>query len=426
MKNNFFDQFPTITDKEWKLKVQTELKGLEYNQTLVWGTRDEINVKPLYTKNDIDYENIQPLPRTAKDWKIISTYNNDAKQDSSFLYGYVIDSQTTIDSKLPNYLDLFVSLPANEQADLGALTSLENLTYLDYDPFGYLAQNGMWPDDSKQSSLDKLRKIAIIDKFEKNISIQADVYQNAGANHLQQIAIAAAHAVEYIEFLGKEIIPKIYFKFAVGSNFFFEIAKLRAFRFLWKLITDKYEVDENAFLFVENSKRNKSTLDIYNNIIRSSLEANSAILGGADAINIHAYNDLENASAFGDEIAAKQQLLLKKESFMDQFTDPVAGSYFIESLTNQFVEKSLETFKTIQLYGGFINALENETIQDMIYTSDKKEKSDFAEGKLSLIGVNKYPNPNDVKKIKSQERIIRDALFVPIIPTRLAEKLENQ
>ena len=86
--SKLFEDFDTISEKEWKNKVQVELKGLEYNETLVWGTNDQINVKPLYTKDDVDYSQIQPLPRSSKDWKIISKYSENKDQDYSFLYGY--------------------------------------------------------------------------------------------------------------------------------------------------------------------------------------------------------------------------------------------------------------------------------------------------------------------------------------------------
>ncbi len=428
MKNNLFDNFPTISDKEWKLKVQAELKGLDYNETLVWGTREDINVKPLYTKNDIVYDQIQPLPRKAKDWKIISRFTENPNQDDSFLYGYILDSNQVLEHNFANYIDLFIKVnPTLEDTieTVQKVAKLPNLKYLDFDPFGYYAQNGMWPNETKIKTVEQIKSILGFDGFDKSIAIQADVYQNAGATHIQQIAVAIAHAVEYIETFGTEITPKIYFKFAVGSNFFFEISKIRAFRFLWKLIADKYSVDENVFVFVENSERNKSKLDIYNNVIRSSIEANSAILGSADAIYIHSYDSLNQSTDFGEEIAAKQQLLLKRESFMDQYTDPVAGSFYIESITNQMAEKALEIFKTIQNYGGFLKCLENETIQDLIYNSDKKEKADFESNELNLIGVNKFRNPNDVIDNQYKKRIKKDALFVPIVPTRLAEKIEN-
>lgn len=423
--SKLFENFDSISEKEWKNKVQVELKGLEYNETLVWGTNDQINVKPLYTKDDVDYSAVQPLPKSSKDWKIISKYTGNKNQDYSFLYGYLIN-QNQIDSslELPNYLDLFIKY--NGTSDLKSLENLPNLKYLDLDIYGYLAQNGLWQNDSEKASKELVKEALALKNFEKVISIQGDVYQNAGANHVQQIAITLAHAVEYLENFGADIADKIYFKFAVGSNYFFEVAKLRAFRFLWKMILEQYNKESEAFIFTSTSDRNKSKLDIYNNVIRSTIEASSAIFGSSDAIFVGSYDEVNKESDFGLELAAKQQLLLQKESYLNQFTDPAAGSFYIESLTNQMAENALELFKTIQNVGGFVNALQNETIQDFIYTSAKKEQKDFDEQTIKLIGVNKFRNPADVIEKSPKEKVVKQALFVPIVPTRLAEKKEKK
>lgn len=423
--NKLFQDFDTISEKEWKNKVQVELKGLEYNETLVWGTNDQINVKPLYTKDDVDYSTIQPLPKSSKDWKIISKYTGNKNQDYSFLYGYLInqkEANSTLD--LPNYLDLFIQYDGSSA--LKFLEKLPNLKYLDIDPYGYLAQNGLWQNDSENATKELIKEALALENFEKVISIQGDIYQNAGANHVQQIAITLAHAVEYLENFGADVADKIYFKFAVGSNYFFEVAKLRAFRFLWKMILEQYNKESEAFVFTSTSDRNKSKLDIYNNVIRSTVEASSAIFGSSDAIFVGAYDELNNESDFGLELAAKQQLLLQKESYLNQFADPAAGSFYIETLTNQMAENALELFKTIQTAGGFIKALQSETIQDFIYTSAKKEQKDFDEQNIKLIGVNKFRNPSDVIEKMPKEKIVKPALFIPIVPTRLAEKEENK
>lgn len=423
--NKLFQDFDTISEKEWKNKVQVELKGLEYNETLVWGTNDQINVKPLYTKDDVDYSTIQPLPKSSKDWKIISKYTGNKNQDYSFLYGYLInqkEANSTLD--LPNYLDLFIQYDGSSA--LKSLEILPNLKYLDIDPYGYLAQNGLWQNDSENATKELIKEALALENFEKVISIQGDIYQNAGANHVQQIAITLAHAVEYLENFGADVADKIYFKFAVGSNYFFEVAKLRAFRFLWKMILEQYNKESEAFVFTSTSDRNKSKLDIYNNVIRSTVEASSAIFGSSDAVFVGAYDELNNESDFGLELAAKQQLLLQKESYLNQFADPAAGSYYIETLTNQMAENALELFKTIQTAGGFIKALQSETIQDFIYTSAKKEQKDFDEQNIKLIGVNKFRNPSDVIEKMPKEKIVKPALFIPIVPTRLAEKEENK
>ena len=423
--SKLFENFDIISDKEWKNKVQVELKGLEYNETLVWGTNDQINVKPLYTKDDVDYSAIQPLPRNSKDWKIISKYTGNINQDYSFLYGYLIPQKSFNEKiELPNYLDLFIEFDGS--TDLKSLENIPNLKYLDLDIYGYLAQNGLWQNDSQKASKALVKEVIELKNFEKVISIQADVYQNAGANHVQQLAITLAHAVEYLENFGADIADKIYFKFAVGSNYFFEVAKLRAFRFLWKLILEQYNKESEAFIFTSTSDRNKSKLDIYNNVIRTTLESSAAIFGSSDAVFVGSYDEVNNETDFGLELAAKQQLLLQKESYLNQFTDPAAGSFYIESLTNQLAENALELFKTIQNVGGFVRALENETLQDYIYTSAKKEQKDFDEQIIKLIGVNKYRNEADVIEKIPKEKIIKQALFIPIVPTRLAEKEEKK
>ena len=423
--NNLFEKFDAISEKQWKTKVQVELKGLEYNETLVWGTSDQINVKPLYTKNDIDYSSIQPLPRSNSDWKIISNYTGNQNQDYSFLYGYEINSNQLKEvNNLPNYLDLFINL--DDYSEASTFGEFKNLKYLNLDIFGFYAQNGLWPTETKEEAYQLVKDALANTEFEKSISIQADVYQNAGANHVQQLAITLAHAVEYLETFGPEIANKIYFRFAVGSNYFFEIAKLRAFRFLWKLILEQYDTETEAYIYCTNSLRNKSKLDQYNNVIRSSVEANAMILGGCDVINVKSYDDITETTDFGLELAAKQQLLLQKESNLDQFTDPAAGSYYVESLTNQLAENGLELFKTIQSVGGFIKGLENETIQDFVYTSARKEQKEFEANELNLIGVNKFRNMDEKLEHSKKEKVVKPALFLPIVPSRLAEKIERK
>ena len=166
--SKLFEDFDTISEKEWKNKVQVELKGLEYNETLVWGTNDQINVKPLYTKDDVDYSAVQPLPKSSKDWKIISKYTGNKNQDYSFLYGYLIhQNQINSSLELPNYLDLFIKYDG--ASDLQSLENLPNLKYLDLDIYGYLAQNGLWQNDSEKASKEVVKESLALKNFEKVI-----------------------------------------------------------------------------------------------------------------------------------------------------------------------------------------------------------------------------------------------------------------
>lgn len=394
--NKFFEDIIPISEKQWKNKVQVELEGLDYNKTLVWGTNDHINVKPLYLSNDVDYYNLKPISNATK---IIST---NIKLENKYCNAYFITENNSDQlESIPSESDLYFQY--HETLNFNVLKKLPHKKFLDFDVYGYYAQNGVRLKETRKADRDLIKKIVRESYCDKCIAIQADVYQNAGANHIQEIAISLSHAVQYIEDFGAEIADKIYFKFAIGSNFFFEIAKLRAFRFLWRMVMEQYDLKNEAHIVTSVSKRNKSSLDKDNNIVRASLEISASFLGKSDAIIVE--NEI-NPCDYND--------------------DYISGSYYIENLTDQMGEKALELFKTIQNSGGFLKSIENETIQDFIYSTAKKEQKDFDENILQLIGVNKNKISFDKNERTKKEKVIKQVRFLPIVPTRLAEKEEKK
>lgn len=420
------NDFPTITPQEWKLKVQAELAGLDYNEVLVWDTFEGIQVKPVYTKEDAQYQDLTP-EITNKDWKIIGNFLDDPKQDFSYLYGFNLkDEFIGKTSTIPEYLDLFFTCenPFQLIAE-NDFSKIPNLKYLGLDVLGNFARTGNWYKSEKED-FDLVEQILNENSFEKSILVDASLYQNAGANHVQQIAFAIAHGNEYLQKFGTETAHKIYFKTAIGSNYFFEIAKLKAIRKLWNLILEEYNSDAETFIYAETSLRNKSILDIQNNIIRSGLEASSAVQGKADVVSILPYDTLKNSTSFSEELASKQQLLLQRESYFDKFHDPVAGSFFVENLTDLFCKNALDLFKKIEAEGGFLKGLFEGSIQKMITKSAEKEQTAFDEGKLTLIGVNKFRNKTEnVEPITDETPKNVRTLIQPIFPKRLSTKIEK-
>ena len=422
--NQKTEEFKQLTPQEWKLKVQAELAGLDYNEVLVWDTAEGIQVKPVYANEDLP-EDVSTI-QTTKDWKIIGNFRNDSPQDFSYLYGFKVN-ESHFDQvlKLPEFLDLFFEIKTSTDS-LNQLnfSEIKNLKYLGLDVFGKFAETGNW-FHSQEEDLALTKKILTENTFEKSIEVNASLYQNAGANHVQQIAIAISHAVEYLENLGAEATSKLYFKVAVGGNYFFEIAKLRALRQLWNLILNEYNSQAETFIYAETSLRNKSLLDVHNNIIRSGLEASAAVQGKADVVQVFPYDEISGSTAFSEELASKQQLLLQKESYFDKFMDPVAGTYFVENLTELMSRNALELFKNIEAEGGFLKGLFDGRIQKMIQKTAEKEQQAFDEGKLTLIGVNKFRNPTDkIQPIPQPENPVRTQIK-PIFRKRLAEKNEN-
>lgn len=420
-KNNF----EQLSPKEWKLKVQAELAGLDYNEVLVTDTAEGIQVKPLYSSEDRNVEESQPIEST-KDWKIIGNFLNSEKQDSSYLYGFNVKQDVAKNvQNLPSYLDLFFECEnPTELFSTVDFSTIKNLKYVGLDPIGQLAKTGNW-NQSQEEDFNFVKSVLKENQFEKCIEVNASLYQNAGANHVQQIALAIAHAVEYVENFGVEAASKIYFKVAIGGNYFFEIAKLRALRKVWNLILDEYEVKTETFIYAETSLRNKSALDLHNNLIRSGLEVSAAVQGKADAIRVLSYDEVNSATEFSEELASKQQLLIQKEANFDKFLDPVSGSYFVENVSENMIKNALDLFKKIEADGGFLKSLYEGSIQKMIQKSADKEQAAFDEGKIILIGVNKFRNPKDRIQAKEMQKTNTRTVISPIFTKRLAKKVEN-
>lgn len=418
------NDFEAIGIKEWKLKVQAELAGLDYNEVLVYDTAEGIQVKPVYTVEDREADKSEVI-QTQKDWKIIGRLLAHQNQDFSYLYGLEV-AQAEDANRLPDYLDLFfeAGLPAETWKQIQAMQK-KNLQYFGYDPIGQLAQTGNWYE-SQEVDFALAGELIQSPILTKALEINSSIYQNAGANMVQQLALTLAHGVEYLENLGAEAADKLYFRVAVGGNYFFEIAKLRALRKAWQLILAEYGSQAEIMILAETSRRNKSLLDLHNNLIRSTLEASAAIQGKADVVRVLPYDELSASEAFSEELASKQQLLLQKESFFDKFEDPISGTYFVENLTDLMIQNALDLFKKIESDGGLLQSLFDGKVQSMVQKSADKEQAAFDEGKLVLIGVNKFRNPADRVQVMEKEKSNHRTLIAPLFAKRLAEKLERE
>ena len=267
--------------------------------------------------------------------------------------------------------------------------------------------------------------------FFRRSACNSGLYQNSGATMVQQIAYSLAHANEYFNRITPIYTP-IVFQVSVGTNYFFEIAKLRALRLLFNLIAKEYNHNMDCHILVSPTKRNKTLYDYNINMLRTTTECMSAILGGADAIANLPYDAIYHKdNEFSDRIARNQLLILKHESYFDKANNPADGSYYIESLTQQLAEKALALFHDIEAQGGFLKQLNAGIIQRKIQESADKEQELFDNGKEILLGTNKHRNTNDRMKDDLQlfpfVRITpRKTLISPIIERRLAEKMEQE
>ena len=446
---NLFKEFNPISSKQWKQKIQFELKGADYNETLIWNSPEDIKVKPFYDKDDVT--KTFSVPTKASEFKIcqnifvfdieksieraLESLNRGAESLRFTIENEAINVQQLLEKlpleNTPVYFHLsFFSIDFVKKIDI--IAKQKNATiYCNIDPIGQLAKEGNWFTTAEKSNFDSLNLLSKEAKSVSLISINSALYQNAGATIVQQIAYSLAHANEYfnrIEVINKPIV----FEISVGTNYFFEIAKLRALRLLFNLIAKEYNHNLDCHFLVYPTKRNKTLYDYNVNMLRTTTECMSAILGGADSIANLPYDALYHKdNEFGDRIARNQLLILKNESYFDKVNNPADGSYYIENLTNQLAEKALALFKNIEANGGFLKQLNEGIIKRKIQESADNEQELFDTGKEILLGTNKYTNKDD--RMKNDLELFpfvkvkpRKTLITPIIEKRLSEKLEQE
>lgn len=447
MAENLFDGFEPVSSKQWKQQIQYELKGADYNDTLVWESLEGIKVKPFYHNDESEVK--FSLKKSTKPFEILQNiYVHDValsnKRALDTLSRGAESIRFTIENETVSIEDLMQNLPLENTSYFFYLPFLSidfvnQITtfaaknnakcFIQIDPVGQLAKDGNWFGNLDQD-FEKLNSISA----KSNISflnINAGIYQNAGANMVQQLAYTLAHVNEYFNRI-KSINQPIIIEVSVGTNYFFEIAKLRALRLLFNTLAKEYNHKFDCHIITTPTKRNKTLYDYNVNMLRTTTECMSAILGGADAVANLPYDALYHKdNEFGDRIARNQLLVLKHESYFDKVNNPADGAYYIEALTEQLAEKALLLFKEIEEKGGFITQLIESNLQKKISESATKEQEQFDTGKEILLGTNKYPNKNDKMKHDLElypflKQNPRKTLITPIIEKRLASKLEQE
>ncbi|MGE5944983.1 MAG: methylmalonyl-CoA mutase family protein [Flavobacteriales bacterium] len=324
-----FNEFTPVTSKQWKQKIQFDLAGADYNNTLIWKTNEDISVKPFYHADDVE-----ALPKTSitktTSWHICEIiYVADVKKSNLKAIKLLEKGVDSIKFIIPNpsvsLKDLLKNIKASTPIHLefqflsGDFVIPTNVgIHIHTDIIGNLAKSGNWFNNLNAD----FAQFESIVKSTNTFSVYASLYQNAGANMVQQLAYALAHANEYLNRLdttsndtvlanrAKQSATCI-FNISIGSNHFFEIAKLRALRILWKTLASEYNFNTNCHIYTTPTKRNKTLYDYNTNMLRTTTECMSAVLGGSDTICNLPYDAIyHKMNGFGSRIARNQLLIL--------------------------------------------------------------------------------------------------------------------
>ncbi len=453
--SKLFSEFPLVTTPEWEAVIHADLKGADYEKKLVWETLEGIKVKPYYRAEDL--ENLSFLKANPGEAPFIrgnKTQNNcwDIRQDidakdivkankvamdavkrGATSIGFKVKEVKTANdmATLLNGIDVtkvkinFISsrsFPLTLDLFLGFLKAnnvdtQKVLGSINFDPFSYLLLHGDYYTTFENNLVEAEYLLHLCEKSLPNfkvITVNGHLFHNAGASLVQELAFTLASANEYLYKLASKgnnidkLCPNFVFSFAIGSNYFMEIAKIRAARLLWAKIVEQYHPtqQESMQVFVHNTTSiwNKTVYDPYVNMLRTTTEAMSAAIGGADSITVLPFDEVfKETDDFSTRIARNQQIILKEESYLDKIIDPSAGSYYIEKLTNAIASFAWDLFKKIEGMGGFAEAVKTEFIQTEIENTAHIRDLELSSRKTTLLGTNQYPNLTETMIDKIQE-----------------------
>ncbi|KTE45004.1 MULTISPECIES: methylmalonyl-CoA mutase [unclassified Sphingopyxis] len=264
-----------------------------------------------------------------------------------------------------------------------------------------------------------------------SISISGYHMQEAGATQVQELAFTIADGAEYVRYgvaSGLDIdkfAGRLSFFFAIGMNFFMEIAKLRAARVLWhRVMTNLGAKDERSKMLRTHCQTSGVSLteqDPYNNVMRTTIEAMAAMLGGTQSLHTNALDEaIALPTDFSARIARNTQIVIQEETGMTKVVDPLGGSYYVEALTQELVDKAWEIIARVEKEGGMAKAVAAGWPKAMIETAAAARQARVDRGDDVIVGVNKYRLANEdlLETLEVDNTKVREAQIARINKTK--------
>lgn len=255
-------------------------------------------------------------------------------------------------------------------------------------------------------------------------AIRADHLHDSGAHAVQELGYALAEGVERLHTLAVTVgvdfaAGQVEFVFAAGSNYFFQIAKLRAARMLWAQAVAAFgpENPETCVmrLHVRTSRLNKSVYDRYTNLLRVTTEAMAAVIGGCDTLSVEPFG-------FTPHQALSVQRVLREEAHLDAVADPAGGSYYIEALTDALAGQAWILFQSVEAEGGYAKAVAEGSVEKSLAETRAARRKAVSSRRRTLVGVNNYPNLSEKTPDTEPLPAVEGAAFPAF---RLAEPFEK-
>lgn len=444
-----FSEFDALTTAQWQERIARDLKGKD-PATLAWQTPDGFTVQPFYHQEALEDLGGSPAPQIRPTrWRNVPTYQVPALERGHATIDRAAQALTRgadgahfvlahaegfdveyLQQHLP-LADTYVGYTVRG----GSSALLTRLRELDTAPRGFLVTDPITRHSPTLAvQMEELRAaVAMARPWPEFRSLGLDVafYSNRGATATQQIAFALSTAAAYLSELPNhdlsvaDVAAAMQVQIAMGPNYFFEIAKLRALRRLWATLLHAYglpaELADQLPIFASTATWSQTTLDPHTNLLRTTTEAMSAVLAGADAISVGAFDCLFHApNEFAERLARNLPVLLREEAGLDNVQDPAAGSYYLETLTDQLAREGWALFQKVQAQGGLPAA--TGLVMQELHASAQAQFRRIATGEQVVVGTNKFQNPQE-KFDYNPKRLLRSRDFDSTRATYPAEVL---
>lgn len=451
-KNNrekLFAEFPPVSTEAWEAAIAVDLKGADYERKLVWRTNEGFNVRPYYRAENL--EGLETLNAAAGEFPYLRGVSGDnnwlthqtievaapAEANATALQmlnagvdslGFEIKDENFSEADLDVLLkDIY--MPAVDltfsgkkmphvaalvlaKAEKDGVSKDDTRVNFCIDPIvKHLSMKGNWCEKCGGTKcFDKIADLVAKTKEYKHVrvvTVSGNVFSDSGSTIVEELGFSLAVAHEYLVRMMEhgltidEAARKLRFSFAVTSNYFMEMAKLRAARLLWANIVKAYEPEKpcscKMFVHARTSAWNQTVYDPYVNMLRGTTEAMSAAIAGVHSLEVlpfdHSY---EAPSEFSYRIARNESLLLKHESHFDQVIDPAGGSYYIENLTKSIADEAWKLFLEVEEKGGYVEAFKAGFIVERVKASAAAKDKAVATRRQTILGSNQYPNFTEV------------------------------
>ncbi|MFD1314748.1 methylmalonyl-CoA mutase family protein [Namhaeicola litoreus] len=417
-----FSEFGPVTKENWIEKVKVDLKGADFDKTLVWKNFSKIEIQPFYN----DEDKIEFLQNTGENAQSLLNYRHievtseaagnrlALKAIEEGMNGLLFSfSDEVSPAKLLKGIDLnqiAVSFVLNKNVIEFAKNFIDFVQksgvsfanvkgYFNTEIISHYVTTGKIEAQSFDASAELIKLTKDFPNF-KTVTISGTEYLDSGANQVQEVAYTLNSLVYLIDELAERgievqsIFDNLNFNLAIGLEYFVEIGKFRAFNNLLSEIANKYGIGVFSHtISAKTSIWSKSVTDAHTNMLRATTEAMSAILGNVDGVLIDPYDkEFKAPSDFSSRIAGNITTILREESYFGKVANPVDGSFYIEEVTGKIAEKALELFKFIEENGGFYAAFESELIQQQIAEIRLQKLKLISQRRLPMVGINKYPN----------------------------------